>query len=199
MKLPISHANIRQIDLHWSLIRWEDHSSGFWKRIWDDRITIQIDQTEIATLSPTHTALALIMHAGCHHMCTDWASLHDIACCINKWERIVDWQHIVDLATSMGLTDALYPPLLLASEHFGATVPKHVLSSLKLPVHQRGLNIIARAGFNGQLKSRGRYEAAKRLWNLLSQAGLYQKCHLVAKWVKHQISCGFRQNLGILL
>jgi hypothetical protein len=175
----------RAIDLHWSLIRWDDLSLDSWERLWADRVQVTIEQAEVSTLSPTHTIYALAMHAGCHHLCADWASLHDISCCIKNASSNIDWQHIIDLATSAGLKAALHPPLALASEHFGAPVPRDILRTLRLPVHQRGLDMIARRGFEGRIKSTAQYENAKRLWNLLSQAGPYQAWILIAKWAKY--------------
>jgi hypothetical protein len=173
------------IDLHWNLIRWNEQSASFWTQMWDDRINIQMSKTEVFTLSPTYSVFALAMHAGCHHLCTDWASLHDIACCIKNSGSAVDWHCIIDLATKTGLKAALLPPIALVSSHFGARVPDFVIHSLRPSFHQHGLSIIALAGFNGRIRSQAHYKNAKRLWNLLSQPNPYSVCTLFVKWLKH--------------
>ncbi len=164
------------VDLHFSLLTvggWGDALVTLLDRAWHNQSSVEIAGTRVPILGPTDTTLALILHAGCHHLCTDWASLHDIARCTTVWRDKVDWEYLLYAADLAGIRNALHCPLWLAAEHFGASVPEEALRRIRLPWYRKGLRKIALAGFEGRLPLDGSpgYRAWRIVWNLLSQPG----------------------------
>lgn len=177
------------VDLHWGLLTvggWGNRLDGFFQDAWDRRATININGTFVPTLSPTDTTVALALHWGCHHICTDWTQLHEIAQCTIRWKENIDWDCIVRLAENARIENALCCPFLFSKCYFGALIPDWVSKRLRLPIHRKGLHIIAVAAFRGYIHSYPARRIARTFWNLLLQPG---PCGLIEwgiQWAKHQ-------------
>jgi hypothetical protein len=178
-----TNLGLPSIDLHWSLIRWHDGELNSM----DNCIAVEIECVQIPVLEPTVCLLYLALHAGYHHLCTDWASIHDIAQCTLRWKDSIDWQRFGMIANQSGTSSSVYSPIRLAVQHFGSSVPDDVLCALKPPIHLKTLDLISQSGFDGKLANEKDFIKASRKRYFLSQPDVFCQLSLVARWLKHKV------------
>jgi hypothetical protein len=185
------------IDLHWSLLTvggWGDRLTWLVGQVWGSNVTVDLGCGEVRTFSPTDTLLILAAHAGCHHLCSDWAALYEMAFATSVWSDRIDWTRLLRAAHAAGLAGALYYVLELAVAHFNAAAPAEVLSGCRPRGWRRPAAVIARAGFEGTLRADAAFRLSRIAWNLVLAPGL----HSAARWTTARIAHSLRncRHLG---
>jgi hypothetical protein len=177
------------VDLHWGLLTvstWAEKLSAFVSNALERRVYIDLEGTSLPTFSPTDMVLSLTLHAGCHHICMSWVQIYEIALCTAAWRKEIDWEYILNAANAVGLKNALYGPLFLASGKFGALVPEEIIDRITLPVSKQGLVLIAKAAFEGRIRTYQTYRIARTMWNLILQSSPAGLVSWAQKWLAHQ-------------
>ena len=164
---------------------WGHRFAGFVEQAFSDGAVVEEGTVQISTFGPADTILVLALHAGCHHLCSDWASLCDMAQCTLVWQDRIDWERLLRTANVLGVRGALYYPLLLAGEHFGAVIPQEVMRGLNLPFCHLCMRQVAVAGFYGRVRGAAQLRIGRIAWNLLSKPTVGSFADWVKLWVWH--------------
>jgi hypothetical protein len=181
------------VDLHLSLLTvggWADRVAPLLRETWHDACSVEIGEVSVPVLSPSHTVMALALHAGCHHMCADWCSLREVSYCTVAWEDKIDWESILRCADLIGFHGALYYVFELAARHFGARVPLEALRRLRPPSYRKPAYAIACAGFGGRLSTPTKRRLSRLAWNLFLTPSVRSAIHWALRRAHHGLGHG---------
>jgi hypothetical protein len=129
---PFTSNSGTMIELHWNIVNSDSPIHPDLDGLWERACLIKIDNVEVRALSPEDLLLHLCIHA-CIHLRTgiDLIPLCDIARLIKTSADKIDWQIVIERATTWGGQKCVYLMLLLVRELLGTAPPDNIISEMK--------------------------------------------------------------------
>lgn len=120
------------IELHWNIVAPDSPIKVDLDGLWERARLIKVDNVEVRAFSPEDLFLHLCIHA-CGHLQTgiNLIPFCDISGLIKTPGDKIDWQIVVDRATSWGGKKCVYLMLLVVRELMGAMPPDKIMSEIK--------------------------------------------------------------------
>lgn len=129
---PLGKPDVGWVELHWALVRPNQHYSIDEKEIWENVMIIQLAGVNVSSLCPENLLLHICIHTSYHHKFN--FSLRpscDIAKIIEYFQEEIDWEVIQERAERWNWGRGVYLALRVAKELVGADIPVDALASLK--------------------------------------------------------------------
>jgi len=125
-------AGIR-VDLHWGLLSdwrysWNEREG---LTVWDRAVRIRVAGEEALGLCPEDLLLHLALHLAVHHGLAGLLWYWDLFLVIDRWGKTLDWQAVIERASSWRVRAALYFALLGLELFFGASAPAPVMGRVR--------------------------------------------------------------------
>lgn len=123
------------LHVHWHIVNFSPFQLNVMKRIdmnrlWDESISMNLDNAHIRTFSLHHNIIYLCMHA-LNHSFHPLVRLCDINEVLRSKGEEIDWEMLVKDASAFNLSKSVYYTLYLVSGIFNADIPEEVLRRLR--------------------------------------------------------------------
>jgi Uncharacterised nucleotidyltransferase len=118
-----------KLDVHWNFAERHFSFDLDVDHLWERLETVSINRKELRTLSAEDLLLILCLH-GFTHLWERLGWICDVASLIES-RKDLDWQLVLENATSLGARGILSLGLLLAADLLGAPIPREVSKSLR--------------------------------------------------------------------
>lgn len=128
--IPFTDREGRQIDLHWHLL-WECWHAGD-SDYWDNARPTILRAVSSLTVSPTYQLLHTCWHGARWNEVPPIRWIADAMAILNKSEREIEWDLIVEKAQRHRISLPLRDSLSLLKSLLDAPVPDRVITSLEL-------------------------------------------------------------------
>ena len=117
------------LDVHWNLVGRHFAFDIDINRFWDRLEPVTISGKQLMTLSTEDLLLVLCLH-GFTHLWERLGWICDVASLIES-RKDLNWQLVLENATTLGLRRILSLGFILAGDLLGATIPEEVLKSVQ--------------------------------------------------------------------
>ena len=153
------------LDVHWDFVERHFAFDIEVDRLWERLEPVTISGKEILTLSSEDLLLILCLH-GFTHLWERLGWICDVASLIDS-RKDLNWQLVLDNATSLGARRILSLGLFLANDMLGASIPAEVSTSLPPDARVKKLSSQVREQlFIGRNASAGMFAEAATVVNL---------------------------------
>ncbi len=129
---PFLHEKGQTVELHWTIRHPQLEKPVDIEAVWGRAGEFTCAGVTARGLSPADLLLHLAAHATVqHHMRGGPRIVYDIAAAVNRWNTVIDWELLAEMAREHRLQKALFLLLRLSRDMFHAPVPDDFLAKTR--------------------------------------------------------------------